>query len=221
MMMAALPLLGACSLALFIWLGALIPRNAQWQPPDQGIEILIETNGVHAGIIVPVANGITDWFTIFPDIPRHINGRPVTHIAIGWGEEEVFLNTPSWGDLRARTALRIMLQGGTNLIRILPLTHLSPGPWQRPLLVRNQEYARLARMIMATLPPPGADGARRVFRGFDPAAIHYQAKGRYTLMHGCNQQAADVLARTGIKIGWLTPFAGGVTRWFPPPDQSP
>ena len=204
-----------------IWIGASIPRNADWKEPENGILILIETNGTHTGLVVPLANAQADWRSIFPDIPAYTGHGQVTHVAFGWGEKEVFLNTPTWGDLRLTTALRIAVLGGDSVMRLHPYTHPAPGTWHRPLRLRPEEYARLAKAIVATLPPPAPGKPRQTLRGFDPEAIHYPTRGRYTLVRGCNQRVSDALAQAGVKVGWWTPFASGVTRWFPKPNQQP
>ncbi len=41
---------------------------------------------------------------------------PYTHVAVSWGEREVFLNTPTWWDLTPMTVLRIVGVGGEGLI---------------------------------------------------------------------------------------------------------
>jgi len=213
--------LGLGTVFLALWIGASVPRNPGWQEAEDGIPILVETNGIHTGLVVPIVTPEKDWRTIFPHIQEHNRYGEITHLAIGWGEQEVFLNTPTWGDLRAATALRIAVAGGDSVMRLHPLVRPVPGPWHRALRLRPEEYARLARAIAATLPPPGPDGLRQPLTGFDPDAIHYPALGRYTLLYGCNQWVSDVLAEAGVRVGWFTPLASGVTRWFPPPNPHP
>ena len=219
-------LVGSLALAiglafLAMGIGASIPRNAAWQEPEGGIRILIETNGTHTGFVLPLVTEHKDWRETFPEVPHYTDRSEVTHIAMGWGEKEVFLNTPTWGDLRLTTALRIAVVGGPSVIRLHPLVRPAPGAWHRPLRLRPAEYARLVTAIEATLPSPGPDGLRQTLSSFDPEAIHYPAKGRYTLVRGCNQWVSDALAEAGVKVGWWTPLASGVTRWFPAPNPQP
>ncbi len=61
---------GLYMLAAFI--GSLIPRNGDWQQPESGITLYIETNGVHTGLVVPRQSDIAD----FSDLVRpEDNGR--------------------------------------------------------------------------------------------------------------------------------------------------
>jgi hypothetical protein len=48
------------------WIGSTLPRNSGWVEPDSGITIIVETNGVHTGIVMPVTTPIMDWRTVFP-----------------------------------------------------------------------------------------------------------------------------------------------------------
>jgi manganese transport system substrate-binding protein len=36
-------------------IGGLIPRNADWREPDEGVELFVRTNGVHADLVEAVA----------------------------------------------------------------------------------------------------------------------------------------------------------------------
>ena len=131
-----------------------MPRNPAWVEPDEGISVLVETNGLHTGIIVPITNDVTDWRTVFPSAARPLrSGNLPTHIAIGWGERDVFLHTPVWTDLSPQTALRIMTVGGPGLLRVGHYYRPAPSAYHRVLRLRPDEYRRLAAFIIASLPP--------------------------------------------------------------------
>lgn len=212
----------ALGLALLAaWIGSSIPRNAGWREPVDGIELMLETNGFHTGIVMPVETPIKDWRGTFPEAARVTPSGPVTHIAIGWGEEDVFLHTPTWQDLRLRSVLRIAAGGGVGLMRVSAYVRPAPSEWHRPFRVTPEQYAKLVRRVEATLAPPGPDGTRRVLRDSYSGDSYYPARGHYTLARTCNQWVSDTLAEAGVKTGWWTPFAGGVTKWVPAPDEQP
>lgn len=213
-------LLGA-ALAIFLfvlagWIGSSIPRNAATTPPLDGVQIMVETNGVHTGIVMPVTTADFDWRPVFPSIATPVYGEPPTHIAVGWGEREVFLNTPTWGDLKASTALRIVFMGGEPIMRVSHYVRPAPSVNYRPVTISRAAYARMARAIAASLVPE-SDRPRLALRGVDPGDAYYAAKGHYTLANTCNTWVGDRLADGGIQMGLWTPFAGGVMRWIEPP----
>ena len=213
--------------ALFLataWIGSSISRNAGWTEPSpdtpDSVEIMVATNGVHTELVLPIVTPQRDWRATFPSAGRpRADGRIPTHIAVGWGEREVFLNVPTWGDLRLATVWRIATSGGEGLVRIGHYVHPAPSAYYRPLRLRPEEYERLARRVEAVLPPLPPGKTRRTYRGFMPEDVNYDAAGKYTLANTCNQWTADTLAAAGVEMGAWTPLAGGVMKWIDEPQR--
>lgn len=203
-----------------LW-GSFIPRNAGWKEPERGITIMVADNGLHTELVLPIVTAQQDWRNIFPLLATlRADGQAYTHVAIGWGERDIFLNTPTWSQVSPATLARIAVHGGTAVMRITPLVRPAPDDWYRPLTLHPQEYRRLVRSIETWLPPTGNPHQRVQLYGFDTASIYYAALGRYTFAHSCNQWTSDRLADAGIKTGRWTPFAGGVMRWVPRPSDN-
>ena len=193
------------------WVGSAIPRNADWTEPADGIEIMVGDNGVHTELVLPLVTPNKDWRGDFPvtDIPA--SDRPYTHVAVSWGEREVFLNTPTWADLRPGTAIGALI-GGDALLHVAHYVRPAPSEDFRPLRLRPAEYARLVARVEAAVRPP----ERRIkHRGYADWDVFYDAPGRYTWRQTCNQWTSDTLAAAGVRAGWWTPFAGGVMKWVP------
>ncbi|MEL6852718.1 MAG: DUF2459 domain-containing protein, partial [Bacteroidota bacterium] len=88
--------------ALFAFLTTFIPVNRAFE--DKGpIEIFVVSNGVHTDICVPVQAAGVDWLSFVPD--SGFGGGTKRYLSMGWGEEDFYLNTPSWSDLSIGTAL--------------------------------------------------------------------------------------------------------------------
>lgn len=205
----------ALAVALFLlaaWIGSSIPRNAVWREPAQGVEIMVETNGVHTAIVMPLVTSQKDWRADFPVSDIAAPDRPYTHVSVSWGEREVFLHTPTWADLSPFTVLRILALGGDGLIHAAHYVRPAPAEDIRPLRIGEADYARLVRRIEADLPPRAS---RQVHRGYGDYDAFYDAPHRYTPFNTCNQWTSDTLAAAGIRTGWWTPFAGGVMKWVP------
>ena len=203
--------------ALFLlaaWIGSSIPRNADWVEPEQGIEVFVGDNGIHTEIVMPLVTPQKDWRSIFPAADLPDPSRPYTHVALSWGEREVFLNTPTWSDLKFTTAVNAAT-GGDGLIHAAHYVNPLPLSDNRPLRLTEAEYARLATAIEAQLMP--ADKRQR-FKGYASHDIFYDAPGTYHLGNTCNQWTSDILAQAGMEIGWWTPLPGGVMKWVPNPE---
>ncbi len=205
----------ALAVALFLasaWLGSSIPRNPDWREPDRGVAIMVETNGVHTAIVMPLVTPQKDWRAVFPASDLAAPDRAYTHVSVSWGEREVFLDTPTWADLSPATALRAAL-GGDGLLHVAHYVRPAPSETARELRLRPAEYGRLVRAVEAQVLP----GERRPrYQGYEDYDVFYAAPGRYHVGNTCNQWTSDVLAAAGVKTGWWTPFAGGVMKWVPP-----
>jgi uncharacterized protein (TIGR02117 family) len=194
------------------WIGSAVPRNADWREPAGGVEIMIETNGVHTAIVMPLVTAQKDWRTDFPAGDLAAPDRPYTHLALSWGEREVFLETPTWADLSPVTVLRIIGIGGEGVLHAAHYVRPAPDATIRPLRLSTADYARLVARIEREIPPRSA---RQRYAGYDAYDVFYDGVGRYTPIHTCNEWTSAMLADAGIRTGWWTPFAGGVMRWVP------
>ncbi|MBO9519016.1 MAG: DUF2459 domain-containing protein [Porphyrobacter sp.] len=212
--LAALFLGIVLAIALFAlagWIGSSIPRNSGWVEPDDGVEIMVETNGVHTALILPLVTPEKDWRVDFPVTDVAPSSEPYTHISISWGEREVFLNTPTWWDLSPATVVRIIGVGGEGLLHVAHYVRPAPSEYVRPLTISREEYRRLVAAIEQSLP----QGPKVRHHGYGPQDVFYDAPGEYTVSNTCNQWTSDMLAKAGVRTGWWTPFAGGVTKWVP------
>lgn len=197
--------------AIAAWAGSSIPRNSHWSEPDRGIEIYLGSNGVHTEIAMPVVSEVIDWRGRFAlgDIAAPL--RPYTHVAVSWGEEQFFLETPTWADLDPLTGLGA-LTGGEALLHVSWYVRPMPSDDFRPMRISHAQYAALVRQIARELAP---EETRQTYRGYGANDAFYSATGTYHLGKTCNQWTSDTLAAAGIRTGWWTPLAGGVMKWVP------
>jgi uncharacterized protein (TIGR02117 family) len=196
------------------WIGSSIPRNSDWIEPADGIEIMVGTNGVHTELVLPLVTAEKDWRADFPSADVPLARLDYTHVAVSWGEREVFLNTPTWWDLSPLTVLRIVGVGGDGLLHVSHYVRPAPSAENRPLRLTSAQYRRLVAAIERSLPK----GKRVRYAGYGPQDVFYEAPGHYTATNTCNQWTSNTLARAGVRTGWWTPFAGGVMKWVPAPD---
>lgn len=208
----------ALGLGLFMlagWIGSSLPRNSGWREPAQGIDIMVETNGVHTALVLPLVTAEKDWRADFPAADIADPDRPYTHLSVSWGDREVFLNTPTWGDLRPSTVARIVIGGGDGLLHIAHYVRPAPGDDIRPLRVTPTTYRIIVERIEAALRAPMPGKTRRRYPGYGSSDVFYEARGRYSAGNTCNQWTSDTLAAAGVRTGRWTPFAGGVMKWVP------
>jgi uncharacterized protein (TIGR02117 family) len=209
-------LVGALMLALFGYgaagmVGGAIPANRAWRPAAQGIEIFVETNGVHTGLIVPKLAAGVDWQDLArPGDIADPRFAARTHLAIGWGERAFYLGTPTWADIRLSTTLHAAIGSDDTLVHIEHVSRPLPSREQRAIILRPDEYRRLAKFIRASL-----DGAHPAHRhGYGRHDAFYAGRGRYDAVRTCNAWTGAALRHAGVRIGWWTPFPVTVMGWF-------
>lgn len=190
-------------------LGALIPRNAAWRPPGHGVTIWVEDNGIHTGLVLPKQAAGIDWRGHFPatDLPDPRFGA-YDHVAIGWGERNFYLGTPTWRDVDPSTVLGAAFGSDATLLHVEHVARPVADAHVRPIVLRPDEYRRLAALIRARR----GDGAP--LPGYARYDVFYPATGHYDAVRTCNAWTGDTLATAGVRVGWWTPFASSVMQWF-------
>jgi uncharacterized protein (TIGR02117 family) len=195
-------------------IGGAIPANRDWRPPEQGITIYIESNGVHTDLVVPVRAAGVDWARVVR--PEHFGDPRYTgydHLAFGWGERTFYLETPTWADVRARTVLAAATGSDETLVHVEYLPEPVPAADVRKIVLRPEEYRRLAAFIRASI-DIGAGGQLTVFPGYRDFDAFYGAKGHYDALWTCNAWTGAALRHAGVRVGMWTPFPVTVMRWF-------
>ncbi|MET0180231.1 MAG: DUF2459 domain-containing protein [Novosphingobium sp.] len=204
---------------LAAWIGSSLPRNPDWREPaaddPEAIEIMVETNGTHTALVLPLLTREKDWRTTFPASDLGDPARPYSHVSVSWGDRKVFLDTPTWGDLSPATVAHIVFGGGEALVHVAHYVRPAPAADIRPLRLTAARYRVLVGRIEAAL-PAGEPGHHR---GYGASDVFYEARGRYTPARNCNQWVSDTLAAAGVRTGRWTPFAGGVMKWVPALDR--
>lgn len=197
--------------ALFL---GLVPANVAFRQaePGQGVTIYVRSNGVHTWIVMPKVNAQMDWRPYAPaGHLRDPRWGAADHVAIGYGEREVYLNTPTWSDLRLATAARAGFGGSTSLMHVQHIHQPRPEPWQRPIRISPAQYRRLTDFIAARfrlgperLPIP------IIGRGYGDDDMFYEANGGYSFVLTCNEWTGRALRAAGIRMGLWTPFEQSV-----------
>lgn len=197
---------------LAAWIGSSISRNSDWEEPSTGgVVIAVESNGVHTSLILPLVTAQKDWRMDFPLSDIAAPNRPYTHISISWGERDVFLKTPTWWDLSPLLVLKIITEGGQGLEHVSFYFRPSTSETVRPIRLSDAQYTKLVTAIEAGLPN---ERPLTKHPGYGRSDVFYDAKGRYTPIHTCNQWTGNRLADAGVKVGRWTPLEGSVMKWL-------
>ncbi|MEA3049270.1 MAG: hypothetical protein QOG84_1106 [Sphingomonadales bacterium] len=189
-----------------------IPANPGWHEAKTGVRIFVRTNGLHTWIVVPMVAPEMDWRPLLPGAdlkdPRWGNGDSV---ALGFGNRTVYLETPTWADLKTRDALAAAFGWGSALVHADHDDHPRPSDAQRPIMLSRAEYARLVAYLRGAFRYDAMGHTISVRgRGYGPSDSFYEAAGRYTALVTCNEWTGRALRAAGVRTGLWTPFSQSI-----------
>jgi uncharacterized protein (TIGR02117 family) len=193
--------------------GSLIPANSDWREPGEGIPILVETNGVHVSLIVPISAAGEDLSDLIR--PEDLTNRDLygTHAMIGWGHGPVYRSARTWGDVRSGDIGSAIVGSNDTTLHIYHLIDPKPLTHRKRFLVNQRQYRKIIASIRATfrLSP---DRRSNAYPAYAPDNLFYDSVGRYSAIITCNEWTGAILRNAGVRIGIWTPMPGGVMRWF-------
>lgn len=111
------------------------------------IPIYILTNGVHTDIVLPIKNDYHDWSTQLKF--EHTKSKDTTYqyVALGWGDKGFYLETPTWADLKASTAIKAASGLSTSAMHVTFYKHLKENQSCKKLQVSLENYKKLIAFI--------------------------------------------------------------------------
>jgi uncharacterized protein (TIGR02117 family) len=204
-------ILGCYMLAALI--GSLVPANNAWRQPAEGVDIFVETNGVHVSLIVPISAAGEDLSDLIrPDqlINRDLYG---THATIGWGHKRVYRNARTWADVRIEDVASAIIGSDDTTLHVYHVINPQPLPHRKTLRVSDRQYRGIIQQIRATFRLNNR-GESVAYPAYSPDNLFYDSSGHYSAIHTCNSWTGDILRNAGIRIGMWTPMPDAVMRWF-------
>ncbi|MTE28093.1 DUF2459 domain-containing protein [Winogradskyella ouciana] len=169
--------------------------------------IFLGTNGVHLDIIIPIKNIDS---LVLSGIRHYQNEN---YLSFGWGDENFYINTPTWGDLTLSNATRAMFLKSTTLV------HVTRYKKQRTdwveIKVNDAELQKLNSYLLKTFKTK-TDGTKIMLKdkGYSPIDDFYKANGNYSCFNTCNSWVNTGFKESGLKSCLWTPFDFGLLNKY-------
>jgi uncharacterized protein (TIGR02117 family) len=203
---------------------ALIPVNRNFVPADEGVDIFLLSNGIHVDFVVPATSPAMDWSgqlarTDFAGVDQHWS-----HVCLGWGDRDLYLETPQWKDLKLATATRAVFWPTPSVVHA-QYVRAPPRDSEtcRRVRLSHAAYRDLCAYLKDSFQQNGSGQVILIpGRGYSSTDNFYEGSGSYHAFNTCNQWANGGLKRIGVRTALWSPFAGGILRHAPPsPDVEP
>ncbi|MCD8178919.1 MAG: TIGR02117 family protein [Tannerellaceae bacterium] len=192
-----LSILGAILLyGIIALLGSVIPVKAEQLTPENPVEIYIWGNGVHTDLVLPVRTQQVDWKDVFAKDDPGIS-YSFRYVAIGWGNKDFYLNTPTWADLSVRTALQAVTGLGESVYHLSWYRSMYEDEDSRKLTLSAGQYEQLVEYIQSYLKKDEEGQVIPVQSTVEYGKYHrfYEAKGHYSMFFTCNTFTNNALKK--------------------------
>jgi uncharacterized protein (TIGR02117 family) len=193
--------------ALAAWILGNTPVNRSFQNADEGIEIHILNNGVHADFVFPIRTENFNWMDHLSK-SDFLDDRTDFHYGIfGWGNRQFYMETRTWDDLKVFNLLYAFAGMGNTVVHVELLSdsdHWDPTKAKKIRLSPSQ-YKKLCEYVLDTFRTDN----NRLLTSIPDHHYHqqdafYEAKGHYHLFRTCNVWVGSGLARAGVRVGYWT-----------------
>ena len=169
--------------------------------------IYLSTNGVHLDIIIPmkaIDNSLLSGL-------KHMEDD--NYLSFGWGDENFYINTPTWGDLTFSNAFKAMFLNSTTLVHVTRYQEKRSN-WIE-INVSASELRKLNGYLLGTF-KTDKDGLKIILenQGYTQIDDFYKAKGSYSCFKTCNSWVNSAFKESGLKSCLWTPFDFGLLNKY-------
>ena len=200
---------------LIVTLLSFVSVNEDSAENNQEIPIYILTNGVHTDIVLPLKSEHYDWTNQLK--PEHTKAKDSTYqyAALGWGDKGFYLETPTWADLKASTALKAASGLSTTAMHVTFYKDLKESSSCKKLQISSDNYKKLILFINESFQTKSGK-----FLKIETEAVYgkhdvfYEANGSYSLFYTCNSWANQALKAANQKAALWTISDSGIFRHY-------
>ena len=200
----------------------LIPVNRDFLPENEGIDIYVVSNGVHTDILVPATTSILDWREILR--PEHFEQETESfrYVALGWGDRDFYVNTPTWEEVSIVTIARALLLPTETIMHVQFSPVYAESDACRKVTLSVPQYERLMTALKSSFQLDAQGHPIRLdVASYNSLDCFYRGAGTYHAFNTCNCWTGRMLRETGVTAGWFTPTTYSVMFHLPAAVAAP
>ena len=165
--------------------------------------VYLSSNGVHLNIIIHQNDIVTELNNGLEFI------KDYEYLSFGWGDENFYLNTPTWSDLTFENTFNALFLNSTSLIHLSRYRYIK-NSWKEVSL-SEVELDKLNHYILESF-QKDFDGNKIILpnSGYSTNDDFYKANGSYSCFKTCNSWVNSGFKESGLKACLWTPFDFGL-----------
>lgn len=208
-------LLGIIGYLLVVTLLSYISVNDGLVKSHKEIPIYILTNGVHTDVVLPLKSEHYDWTNQLKTEHTKAKDTTMNYVALGWGDKGFYLETPTWADLKASTALKAASGLSTSAMHVTFYKEMKESKSCKKLQISSDNYKKLILFINESFQTKSGE-----FLKIETEAVYgkhdvfYEANGSYSLFYTCNSWANQALKAANQKAALWTISDSGIFRHY-------
>ena len=208
-------LLGIIGYLLVVTLLSYISVNDGLVKSRKEIPIYILTNGVHTDVVLPLKSEHYDWTNQLKTEHTKAKDTTMNYVALGWGDKGFYLETPTWADLKASTALKAASGLSSSAMHVTFYKEMKESKSCKKLQISSDNYKKLILFINESFQTKSGE-----FLKIETEAVYgkhdvfYEANGSYSLFYTCNSWANQALKAANQKAALWTISDSGIFRHY-------
>ncbi len=167
--------------------------------------IFLSSNGVHLEIILSRKD-------VNPELLKGlIYSENENYLSFAWGDENFYINTPTWNDLTFSNAFQALFMKSSTLMHVSRYRN-KQSAWIK-IKVNEDELKRMNKYIFSTF-KHDKKGNKIILKdkGYSKTDNFYKAKGSYSCFKTCNTWVNSGFKKSGLKSCFWTPFDYGLIK---------
>ena len=174
---------------------------------DRAIYIIYSS--MHSDIVIDLEKSELPWKEHLPTL---LKSKKRGFIAFGWGDQETYLNTPTWDDLKLSTALKALFINTPSLMHVTYLKTVHRFKHLKTIKITKEQQKQLEENIVKSF----GQEIKFYQKGYRYNDKFYYSKSRqYNIINTCNTWTGETLYDANISISRWTPFAYNVIYSLP------
>ena len=200
---------------LIVTLLSFVSVNEDLVENQKEIPIYILTNGVHTDIVLPIKNEYHDWTSQLKFEHTKSNDTTYQFVALGWGDKGFYLETPTWADLKASTAVKAASGLSSSAMHVTFYKSLKENKSCKKIQISLENYKKMIAFINESFQTKSGEFLKietdAVYGKHD---VFYEANGSYSLFYTCNSWANQALKAANQKAALWTISDSGIFRHY-------